>query len=114
MPRNNCSRRSLPARGESLTQAATRIPSYRAGRATTLSCLLRWVTIGIKGLAGERIHLEAARLSGRWITTPGAIQRFLAAQQPEVYMPTQAPPRSPSKRMHASEKAAEQLAKAGI
>jgi hypothetical protein len=62
--------------GETLTRAAQRIPSTRQGKPVTLSCLLRWVQTGVIGPNGQRIKLEAARLAGKWVTTPAAIRRF--------------------------------------
>jgi hypothetical protein len=101
--------------GESLNVAARRIPSARQGKAVTLSCLLRWVFNGVKGPGGERIKLEAARVAGRWVTTPAAIRRFIERQTPRLDGEP-APPliRSASKRQRASEKAAKALEKLGI
>jgi hypothetical protein len=99
--------------GESLARAARRFPSARQGKAVTLSCLLRWVTSGVFGPDGRRVKLEAARLAGRWITTPGAIRRFVAAQTPRLCgeAPT---PRTPARRQRASDQAAKELDRIGI
>lgn len=103
-------------RGEPLSRAARRFPSYRQGRPVTLSCLVRWIQNGVRGPGGDRVHLEAARLAGRWITTPQAITRFLAAQSPELgnASPEHSTPRSPSARQRASERAARELERVGI
>jgi hypothetical protein len=99
--------------GEPLTRAARRFPSYRRGRPVTLGCLVRWIHKGTKGPDGSIVRLEAARCSGRWLTTPGAIERFLAAQTPEIG--EQPPPsRPPATRRRAAENAARQLASNGI
>src|SRR5690242_13021128 len=91
-------------RGETLTRAAKRVPRSRRDRPVTLGCLLRWVTEGVVGPDGRRIYLEAARLAGKWVTTPGAIRRFVAAQTPNT--DEEAPsPRSPAQRRRASERA---------
>ncbi len=102
--------------GLTLSQAAIRFPSYRRGRPVSLGCVARWVIDGVRGPDGQRVHLEAARLSNRWITTPQAIARFIGAQTPTIAAPgTPTPaPRSPSVRQRASERAARQLEAVGI
>lgn len=100
-------------KGETLTVAARRFPPTRAGRPVTLSCLLRWVLEGVKTVSGVRVHLEAARNAGRWVTSPAAIQRFIAAQNPES-SEQMSVGRSPGKRQRASERAERELEKAGI
>jgi hypothetical protein len=99
--------------GETLTRAARRIPPTRLGKAVTLSCLLRWVQSGVRGPAGQRVKLEAARLAGKWVTTPAAIRRFVEAQTPRTDSEP-APPRSPARRRRASELAGEELERKGI
>jgi hypothetical protein len=75
---------------------------------------------GVVGPSGQRVYLEAARLGGRWVTTPAAIRRFVAAQTPahgDASKPTTdttPTPRTPSKRRKASERAAEELERVGI
>jgi hypothetical protein len=118
--------------GETLTRAARRVPRTRQDRPVTLGCLIRWVVTGVIGPTGERVHLEAARLAGKWITTPGAIRRFIQAQTPfkadgtstsctrtQQRMATERAvtrlaPRSPVARRRASERAAQELEKVGI
>jgi hypothetical protein len=99
--------------GETLTHAARRVPRTRQDKPVTLGCLIRWVSRGVKGPDGERIRLEAARLAGRWVTTPGAIRRFVEAQTPRdaECAPTKRPP---GRRRRASERAAKELERAGI
>ena len=94
-----------------LTQAARRFPSYRRGRPVTLSCLVRWVQDGVRAADGTRVRLEAARLASRWITTPGAIARFLAEQAPRDATPA---PRPPGKGRKAAERAGKELEKSGV
>ena len=99
--------------GETLSHAARRVPRTRQGKAVSLSCLLRWVQTGVRGPGGHRIKLEAARLAGKWVTTPGAIRRFVVAQTQSCA--TEAlPPRSPTRRHKASERAARELDGLGI
>ena len=68
----------------SLTQAARLLPPARNGRPVTLGCILRWIVQGAKNPAGKRVHLEAVRLGGRWITSKQALQRFAEALTPCV------------------------------
>jgi hypothetical protein len=100
--------------GETLTRAARRIPRTRLDKPVTLGCLLRWVTRGVIGPNGVRVHLEAARLAGKWITTPAAIRRFVAAQTPLLDGETTPSPRTPTQRLLADERAARELDRIGI
>jgi hypothetical protein len=88
-----------------LSAAARRFPSFRQGRPVSLSCLVRWLRDGVRGQNGERIHLEASRLAGRWITTPQAIVRFLEAQAPKLGGSGRGAPRASGVRQRASEQA---------
>jgi len=100
--------------GEPLSVAAKRIPSARQGKAVTLGCLLRWVKNGVKGPGGERVKLEAARMAGKWVTTPGAIRRFVQAQTPQCSGEAPPTPRSPGRRERASARASKRLEELGI
>jgi hypothetical protein len=100
--------------GETLSRAARRVPRTRLDRPVTLSCLLRWITSGVIGPDGQRVYLEAARLAGKWVTTPGAIRRFAQAQTPRFAAEPAAALRSPSQRGRASERAAKHLEQAGF
>ncbi len=100
--------------GETLTRAARRVPPTRRERPVTLSCLFRWITGGVIGPGGERIYLEAARLAGKWVTTPGAIRRFVEAQTPRLTGQPSSVPRTPTRRARAAERAGEALGKLGI
>ena len=100
--------------GKSLSQAAKLFPPSRSDRPVTLSCLFRWVTKGARTWRGDRVKLEAARCSGRWLTTPQAIGRFLAAQTPTPESLDNLDARTPRKRQKACLRAARELEKAGI
>jgi hypothetical protein len=100
--------------GETLTRAARRVPRTRQDKPVTLGCLLRWITRGVIGPSGERVRLEAARLGGRWITTPGAIRRFVAAQTPVLDGERATSSRTPVQRRRADERAARELDQIGI
>lgn len=100
--------------GEGLTRAARRFPPARMCRPVTLSCLVRWITRGVTGPGGQRVKLEAARLAGKWITTPAAIGRFVEAQTPR---PDDAPPPAPRTsgvRRRAADRATRELERLGI
>jgi hypothetical protein len=99
---------------ETLSRAARRVPRTRQDRPVTLGCLLRWVLDGVAGPHGKRVRLEAARLAGKWVTTPGAIRRFVAAQTPCFDGEPSPTVRSPASRTRASERAAMELERIGI
>jgi hypothetical protein len=100
--------------GQRLAVAARLLPSARQGKPVTMSCVWRWVLHGVKGPGGERIRLEACRISGKWVTTPGALRRFVATQTPDLNGATPETPRAPSARRRAAERAERELAKIGI
>ena len=99
--------------GMLLRQAARRFPSNRKNRPVTLSCILRWIIDGVLDSTGDRVKLEAARCAGKWLTTPGAIERFLARQTPSLQKANPIPS-APTARRHASERAARELRRLGI
>ena len=96
----------------SFPQVARRLPSYRGGRPVNPSTIWRWAFSGVRTADGRRVRLEVARLSGRWLTSEGALSRFLAAQQ--CASEPGAAPRTHGQRQRASEMAAAELAKNGI
>jgi len=100
--------------GLSLTQAARRFPPARLGRPVHASCVWRWMHDGVRLPDGTIVRLEAARLSGRWLTSEPAIERFLAAQTPHIDLPAPTAPRTPTARQRASERAAAELSRIGI
>lgn len=98
----------------SLPQAARRFPSYRLGRPVNPATIWRWVTAGVKLPGGRRVKLGAVRLSGRWLTSVEAIERFIAAQTPRLDDTTSPRPRTEAKRRKASERAGKELESMGI
>jgi len=54
-----------------LTEAAKRLPSLRAGSRPHICTMYRWAQRGIRG-----VRLETARLGGTTVTSIEAIQRF--------------------------------------
>ncbi len=100
--------------GLTLAQAAKRLPCTRLGKPVTIGCVWRWVLDGARLPDGQRVRLEACRLAGKWITSPGAIRRFILAQTPDVTAERPALPRSALARQRASERAAEKLKQLGV
>jgi hypothetical protein len=101
--------------GQRLAVAARLVPSARQDKPVSMSCLLRWVLDGARGPGGKRIRLEACRISGKWITTRGALRRFIEAQTPELADgEPAAKPRTPRQRRKAAERAEKELEQLGI
>jgi hypothetical protein len=82
MPTDELLNEITNGQGETLSRLARRVPSTRQGKAVTSACLVRWVLTGAKGPGGQRVRLEAARVAGKWISTAGALKRFIRAQTP--------------------------------
>src|SRR3954447_6398168 len=95
-----------------LSQAAKLVPSYRAGRATHVSRLVRWIVNGVRADDGRVVRLEAMRLGGQWVTSAAALQRFAEAMTPGP-VPL-APSQTPASRRKAAERAARALDRIGI
>jgi hypothetical protein len=68
----------------------------------------RWRSHGVV-IAGVRVKLEATRLGGQWVTSVEAVERFVAATNPEAAPPQQ----TPAARRKASADASKRLAAAG-
>jgi hypothetical protein len=49
-----------------------------AGKAPTVPSLIRWIKIGANTGTGRVVRLEGVRLGGRWMSSEGALKRFLA------------------------------------
>jgi hypothetical protein len=98
----------------SLAAAAALIPPARSGKRTHISTILRWILSGAKAPTGEVVRLEAVRLGGRWMTSKESLQRFAERLTPQTVGEPAPLPRSPSARQRASERAAEELTRAGI
>lgn len=100
--------------GLSLVEAAHRVPAYRPGKATHAATIWRWVLTGIRLPDGSRLHLEACRLGGRWLTSEAAISRFIAAQTPATSTAPTPPVHTPRQRQRSATKASERLDRIGI
>jgi transcriptional regulator with XRE-family HTH domain len=91
----------------SLAEAAARVPSFCPGRRTSVGCIMRWILKGVKTTSGL-VRLKAIRLGGRWLTSVEALERFAAAQTPDLESKP-ALPGTPAARRRASEEAAGDL-----
>jgi hypothetical protein len=98
--------------GQSPAAAARGIPGYRGNPTTKPSTVFRWITKGTRAADGRVIKLEAVRVGSRWLTSRGAVARFVEALT-QAATPTATPPtpRSPAARRKASERAGEELDK---
>ncbi len=98
--------------GLSLSAAGRLFPGHRGGTSVDPSTVFRWVTKGTRTTAGQTVRLEAVRVGGRWLSSRGAVARFVAALT-DAATPTSADPpaatavapRTPTARRRASEKA---------
>jgi hypothetical protein len=70
--------------GLGLAEAARRIPPSRRGKPVSPATLTRWIVKGVPGPDGRRVHLDAVRCGGRWLTSESALKRFLDALTPVV------------------------------
>ena len=100
--------------GLALSAAGRMFPAHHGSGRVTPSTVNRWVTRGARTPTGEIVKLGACRCGGRWLTTPGAVGRFLAAltaaASPDTTL-AQPVPRSLAKRQRATEKAINELEK---
>jgi hypothetical protein len=99
----------------SFAQAARLFPPFRAGRGVSPSTVWRWQRVGVRLSNGRRIRLDAVRCGGRWLTSLEAVQRFIAAQTPDL--PTTADdlvPRTSGRRERAADRAGRELSRLGI
>jgi hypothetical protein len=66
----------------SMNAAAHRVPAHRGTGSAVPSTIWRWHRHGAKSPDGRRVHLEMARVGGKWMTSAAALARFLAALTP--------------------------------
>ena len=95
-----------------LAQAAKMLPRHRLDRPVSPSTLFRWVRAGVVVEGGERVRLEAVRVSGRWLTSRAALARFLKRQTPSAPDSHSERSRTPSQRARAQHDAADRLRRA--
>lgn len=105
--------------GDGLSPAAAGrlFPGHRGGKSVDPSTVFRWITGGTAAPDGRRVKLEAVRVGGRWITSRGAVARFVAAltaaADPAAPNPGAPVTRTPADRSHATAKAIDALKKMG-
>jgi len=87
--------------GITLSQAASILPAHRGGGRTSPSAIWRAIKTGCKSPTGEIVKLAAARFGSRYLTSRGAIQRYMEALTGTDLTPALTPPRSPSARAKA-------------
>jgi len=101
--------------GLSLSAAGRLFPGHRGGTSVDPSTVFRWVTKGTRTAGGRVVKLEAVRVGGRWLTSRGAVTRFVAALT-EAASPAgeaTAPSRTPQQRQKAAQRAAAALERWG-
>ena len=94
-----------------LSQAAAILPTGRRGKKVHLSTIFRWILTGVNSPTG-RVHLEAIRVGGRWLTSMEALQSFAERQTPDYSAPVPMPRISAARRR--LEQVERELAKHGI
>lgn len=99
--------------GLALSAAGRLFPGHRGRAAIDPSTVFRWVTKGAKTPAGGLVRLEAVRVGGRWLTSRGAVSRFVAALTAAADPAPSLPIRTPTQRRRASEAAGKKLEKSG-
>jgi hypothetical protein len=65
--------------GLSLSAAGRLFPGHRGGNSVDPSTVFRWLTKGARTAVGQVVKLEAVRVGGRWLTSRGAVTRFVEA-----------------------------------
>ena len=99
-----------------LHEAAKLYPSFRNGRTTHISTLLRHITKGVRLSNCEVVRLEGARLGGRWITSVEAVQRFMERLTADALgkAPETPPIRTTKQRARALDRVNSELSGAGF
>jgi hypothetical protein len=92
-------------------QVCGRLPGARGAKRVTPSTITRWITRGCPSRTGERVKLRAIRAGGRWVVRECDLAEFFLQLAGDATPPT--PPRSPTARNKASERAAEELKEMG-
>ncbi len=103
--------------GLSLSAAGRLFPGHRGNGTVDPSTVFRWVTKGMRTTDRRVVKLEAVRVGGRWLTSRGAVARFVsaltAAAAPTSGTTVTPAPRTPAARRTASELAAQELKRMG-
>ena len=96
----------------SLSAAARKLPPHR-GRNVAPSTIWRWHREGLRTPDGRRVHLELARVGGKWLASAAALARFIAAATPPIPCDTPLTPRGRTAKQEqsAAERAGARLEK---
>jgi hypothetical protein len=81
--------------GLSLSAAGRLFPGHRGGSSVDPSTVFRWVTKGARTPGGQTVKLEAVRVGGRWLTSRGAVARFVAVLTAAAVPDSTSPPPAP-------------------
>lgn len=96
--------------GLSLAAAGRLFPGHRGQGTVNPSTTFRWAMKGNRAAGGEVVKLEAVRVGGRWLTSRGAVARFVARLTSATGV---VPTRSPARRNRDSERAGRELERRG-
>jgi hypothetical protein len=102
--------------GLALSAAGRLFPAHRGNGTLDPSTIFRWVTRGSRSAEGRVVKLEGVRVGGRWLTSRGAVTRFVAALTGamDLTATTSTPsPQTPAARLLAAERATAALKKLG-
>jgi hypothetical protein len=94
-----------------MVEAAASMGTFRGGRPCHPSTIARWATKGIRLPNSQILKLEVLRCGNTFRTSRAALRRFLEAQQDTTAID---PPRTPTERRRASDRAAAELADMGV
>lgn len=97
--------------GLALSAVGRLFPAHRGTGTVDPSTVFRWVTKGAKTPAGDLVKLEAVRVGGRWLTSRGAVARFVAALTAAADSAPVLPTRTPAQQQRAGDVAGRKLVK---
>ena len=101
---------------EAVATARTAVGGAAGGVAIDPSTVFRWVTRGTRTTTGQIVKLEAVRVGGRWLTSRGAVARFVAAlteAADSTSAPTPPVSRNPAAHRRANDRAVAKLKSMG-
>lgn len=96
-----------------LSAAARKLVPHR-GKGVAPSTLWRWHREGLRTPDGNRVHLELARVGGKWLVSTAALARFIAASTPAIPLNPTPKLRTPNQGLKDAERARKELEKAGF
>ncbi len=79
-----------------LQDLPARLPPAKSGRRVHRAAVWRWVSKGLHGPDGSRVHLEALRMGRRWVTSKQAVARFFILLSDQRIGSDQEPERGPA------------------